>query len=82
MNKTKKIILLISAVLLGLLIIAYGLVFDPFSLPFQDYEQLSDEVKRFYENKSVQMDWIKLLGLAISLTSIIMLVVVARKKSP
>ena len=49
MNKKLLIISISIGFFVGLILIGYGLVFDPFSIPFQDYEQLPDEVKLYWE---------------------------------
>jgi hypothetical protein len=42
----------ILGVFVGPILIVYGLVFDRFSMPFQDYAQLPDAVKLAHENRN------------------------------
>ena len=80
MNKKLLIISISIGFFVGLILIGYGLVFDPFSIPFQDYEQLPDEVKLSYENKSENMKKVTVVGLVIFFTSIFTIIGVIRKK--
>ena len=43
---TKIIILSVLALIIGASLVCVGLLFDPFSLPFQDYDQMPLETQQ------------------------------------
>lgn len=49
----------------------WAAVMDPFSIPFQDFEHLADEVKAQHERESQQMTYLSRLGFLLSLVSAI-----------
>jgi hypothetical protein len=78
-SKTK---ILFSVLLLGLAVTVHTLISDPFSIPFQDYEQLSKDVQLSYENESKNMKILQYIGLSmfvIALFSLVFLRVVKKK---
>ena len=62
----KIIILAVIVLIIGLSLICLGLVFDPFSLPFQDYEQLSLATQQAYETRAALMHIVRFLGCGIA----------------
>jgi hypothetical protein len=64
----------------GMALIAYGLIFDPFSIPFQDYDQLPLDVQLAYEQKNDAMKSIRVVGLVLFLCSLFTLVVINRTR--
>lgn len=83
--KTSTVILLLAALalLFGLGLACLSVVFDPFSLPFQDYDQMPPAAQQAYEARSAFMQILRLAGCGISLLALISLPVfwlVSRKK--
>lgn len=48
--------------LIGLGIVCVGFVMDPFSLPFQDFEQMPLEYRQVYETRSIIAQVARLAG--------------------
>ncbi len=68
MKISSKIIVFVVVLLaVGLGLVCVGLVFDPFSLPFQDYEQMPLEMQQMYETRAIWMQGIRLVGGAIAI---------------
>ncbi len=67
MNRlTILMILSICGLFIGCLMIAYGVLFDPFSIPFQDYDQMPKETQQKYEAESRAMSQLVLAGLCVT----------------
>lgn len=49
MQSTKFKLILFILLVLGICIFCFGFIIDPFSIPFQDYEQLPVETQLAYE---------------------------------
>lgn len=58
---------------LGLALIGYGFVFDPFNTPFQDYELIPQDVQAAYEQESEAMRDLRHIGLITLLVSFVAL---------
>ena len=66
MNRITMIMILSICVLfIGFVMIAYGLLFDPFSIPFQDYDQMPKETQQKYEAESRTMTQLVFAGLYV-----------------
>jgi ABC-type Fe3+ transport system permease subunit len=70
-TSTKIIILAVLALLLGLGLACLGLVFDPFSLPFQDYNQMPLEMQQTYEARAALMQTVRLSGCGVALLAFV-----------
>lgn len=67
MKPTTKIILVAAIVLIfGVSLACVGMLFDPFSLPFQDYEQMPAAYQQAYETRSAAMQVIRLIGSGVA----------------
>lgn len=73
--KFKKRYLMIPFVI-GLLIWLNGIVSDPFSVPFQDYDSMPKEQKQMYEDKSKLIGIHRSVGLAIMGLSTMFVIIV------
>lgn len=63
MNRITKLIIICAVVLLlGLSITCFGLVADPFSLPFQDFTQMPPEEQLVYQTRSAIMHIVQITG--------------------
>ncbi len=62
---TVLLAVIVVALFLGLAIVAYGFISDPFSIPFQDYEQLPKDAQLSYENESQNMKRVQYFGLGV-----------------
>jgi hypothetical protein len=51
-TSTKITLLAILGLVLGVSLVCFGLIFDPFSLPFQDFDQMPLETQQAYESRS------------------------------
>ncbi|MDX9991656.1 MAG: hypothetical protein RBS68_06345 [Anaerolineales bacterium] len=65
-TSTKIIILAVITLLLGLGVACLGLLFDPFSLPFQDYNQMPREMQQTYEARAAVMQIVRLAGCGVA----------------
>lgn len=65
-TSVKIIILAVTTLVIGLSLTCIGLVFDPFSLPFQDYEQLPHQTQQAYETRAAVMQIVRLFGLGLA----------------
>jgi hypothetical protein len=66
--------ILFLTLLLGLAIAIYGAIGDPFSIPFQDYEQLPKDVQLAYENESKNMKVFQYVGFSLLFISFFLLI--------
>lgn len=64
--------------LTGLLLIGYGLIFDPFSLPLQDYQQIPEAQQRANEQQAAAMHRLRTLGLGMIIAAVVTLPVIRR----
>lgn len=83
--KTANFLFLLAALalLFGLGLICSSTILDPFSLPFQDYDQMPPETQQAYQTQSAFLQSLRLAGCGISLLALISLPVlwlVSRKK--
>lgn len=62
----KIIILAVIVLIIGLSLVCLGLVFDPFSLPFQDYEQIPHQTQQAYETRAALMRIVRLFGFGLA----------------
>jgi hypothetical protein len=69
MNKNLVKVTATLNVFVGPMPIVYGMVFDPFSIPFRNYAQLPDAVKLLHENKSQRMQAITRVGVETLMTA-------------
>jgi hypothetical protein len=77
MNTTAKIIILgVIALVIGASLVCIGLFFDPFSLPFQDYELMPPEAQQAYEAHAALMQIFRLAGCGISIFALITIPVI------
>jgi hypothetical protein len=73
---TKIIILSVLALIIGASLVCVGLLFDPFSLPFQDYDQMPLETQQAYEARAALMQIFRLAGCGISIFALITIPVI------
>ncbi len=62
----KIIVPAVIALIIGLSLVCLGLVFDPFSLPFQDYEQIPFQTQQMYETRAALMQIVRLFGFGLA----------------
>ncbi|HAE58908.1 MAG TPA: hypothetical protein DCG54_05210 [Anaerolineae bacterium] len=72
MKTSRKILILAIIVLLvGLGVFCLGLVLDPFSLPFQDYEQMPPAMQQTYETRAARMQIVRLSGCGMAVLALL-----------
>ncbi|MCX6065830.1 MAG: hypothetical protein NT121_08760 [Chloroflexi bacterium] len=72
MKTSQRILVLAIIVLLsGLGLFCLGLMLDPFSLPFQDYEQMPLATQQAYETRAAWMQIIRLSGCGITVLALL-----------
>lgn len=67
---TKIMLLAILGLILGVSLVCIGLLFDPFSLPFQDFNQMPLETQQAYESRSAIAQPVQWVGGGIAIVSL------------
>ena len=71
MKTSKKVIAItVIGLVIGINLVCIGLLFDPFSIPFQDYEQIPLEAQHMYETRSELMQIMRLFGGGIAILAL------------
>lgn len=60
-------------IVLGIVLVIYGAIVDPFSIPFQDYEQLPEQVRLEYELRSSEAKLFQAFGAIVCALSVMVL---------
>jgi len=67
---TKIMLLAILGLILGVSLVCIGLLFDPFSLPFQDFDQMPLKTQQAYESRSAIAQSVQWVGGGIAIVSL------------
>lgn len=56
---------------IGMLLLAYGAFLDPFSLPFQDWDQLPPQLQQQYLLEARRMSLLRHIGICLMLSCLV-----------
>jgi ABC-type Fe3+ transport system permease subunit len=68
---TKVILVTVIGLIVGVSLVCVGFLFDPFSLPFQDYQQMPLEAQRAYETRSALMQSVRFSGCGLAIVALL-----------